>query len=68
MKSAKSVVDFLEQHSEWDTELYFLCSGIEDTELQASIKWGVPTYTYKIPLQVEVFMKIYDLRVVTKEN
>ncbi len=46
MKSAKSVVDFLEQHSEWYTELHFLCSVIEDTELQATIKWGAPTYTY----------------------
>ncbi len=46
MKSAKSVADFLEQHPEWQTELHFLCSVIEETELTPTIKWGAPTYTY----------------------
>lgn len=45
MKSAKSVVDFFKKHPEWQTELEFLYAIIEKTELEETIKWGVPTYT-----------------------
>lgn len=45
MKSTKSVVDFFKKHPEWQTELEFLYAIIEKTELEETIKWGVPTYT-----------------------
>lgn len=45
MKSTKSIQDFFEHHSNWNTELQFLASIIEETELQATIKWGTPTYS-----------------------
>lgn len=45
MKSSKSITDFFDKHPEWNTELQFLHSIIEETELQATIKWGAPTYT-----------------------
>lgn len=63
MKSAKSVADFLEQHPEWQTELHFLCSVIEETELTPTIKWGAPTYTYngKNILGLSAFKKYVGL-------
>lgn len=45
MKSTKSIQGFFEKHSEWNTELQFLASIIEETELEGTIKWGAPTYT-----------------------
>lgn len=45
MKSCKTIEEFFEKHQEWNTELQFLASIIEETELQAVTKWGTPTYT-----------------------
>ena len=44
MKSFKTIEEFFEKHQEWNTELQFLVSIIRETELQAAIKWGAPTY------------------------
>ena len=45
MKSCKTIEEFFKKHQEWNAELQFLASIIEETELQATIKWGAPTYT-----------------------
>ena len=44
MKSFKTIEEFFEKHQEWNIDLQFLGSIIEETELQAAIKWGAPTY------------------------
>ena len=44
MKSCKTIEELFEKHQEWNTEQQFLVSIIEETELQADIKWGAPTY------------------------
>ena len=45
MKSFKTIEEFSEKHQEWNIDLQFLGSIIEEIKLQEAIKWGAPTYT-----------------------
>ena len=45
MKSCETIEEFFEEHQERNTDLQFLVSIIEETELLAAIKWGAPKYT-----------------------
>ncbi|MDF1550408.1 MAG: YdeI/OmpD-associated family protein, partial [Bacteroidales bacterium] len=47
MKYAKSVVEYLNKHPEWEDALLQLVSIAKSTGLEETIKWGAPTYTYK---------------------
>lgn len=47
MEYAKSVVDYLHKHPEWEKALIELITIAKSTGLEETIKWGVPTYTYK---------------------
>ncbi|MEM1001137.1 MAG: YdeI/OmpD-associated family protein [Bacteroidota bacterium] len=40
-----SVEDYIEQQTKWTTELAFIASILEETELKPSIKWNAPVYT-----------------------
>ena len=42
MKSCETIEEFFEEHQERNTDLQFLVSIIEETELLAAIKWGAP--------------------------
>ena len=45
MEMAKSVDEFLNNNDNWRTELELLRSIIMKTELNETLKWGMPTYT-----------------------
>lgn len=45
MKRSSSVEEYLELHPAWSKELNKLVHITRKTELQETIKWGVPTYT-----------------------
>jgi len=45
MRYAKTVDEFLNMHSNWRKELEMLRRILLDTEMEETIKWGVPTYT-----------------------
>lgn len=47
MEYAKSVVEYLNKHPEWEAALLQLVSIAKSTGLEENIKWGAPTYTYK---------------------
>lgn len=47
MEYAKSVVEYLNKHPEWEDALLQLVSIAKSTGLEETIKWGAPTYTYK---------------------
>jgi len=47
MEYAKSVVDYLHKHPEWEKALIELISIAKSSGLEETIKWGVPTYTYQ---------------------
>tara|TARA_B100001115_G_C15842374_1_gene422773 strand:+ start:353 stop:682 length:330 start_codon:yes stop_codon:yes gene_type:complete len=63
MKSCKNIEEFFEKHQEWNTEVQFLGSIIEERELQEAIKWGAPTYTVngKNVLELDTFKQYVDL-------
>lgn len=46
MKSSTNVTEYIANHSRWEAELQLLHSLMEESELQACIKWGAPTYTF----------------------
>lgn len=45
MERSASVQEFIEKHEIWNGELNKLISILRKTELEETIKWGVPTYT-----------------------
>jgi len=45
MHKAKSAADFISQHPEWQELLIALRQILRETELDETIKWGVPVYT-----------------------
>lgn len=47
MESAKSVVEYLNKHPEWENALLELITIAKSTGLEETIKWGAPTYTFK---------------------
>ena len=47
MKNTKSVEDYIEKHPERKDSLTRLRSILLDTPLKETVKWGMPTYTYK---------------------
>ena len=47
MKKIKSVADYIVHSEHWSAELRALRKIIQQTELDETIKWGAPCYTYK---------------------
>ncbi|NNE25430.1 MAG: hypothetical protein HKN09_01185 [Saprospiraceae bacterium] len=47
MDLAKTVEEFISKHDQWHNELELLRSIIKKTELNESLKWGMPTYTIR---------------------
>lgn len=45
MSKPKSAEDFFNQLTNWNKELSYLRNLISDTELNETIKWGMPVYT-----------------------
>lgn len=45
MAKPKSAEDFFSKLTDWNKELSYLRDLILDTELEETIKWGMPTYT-----------------------
>ncbi len=45
MEKNKTVDEFISKHSQWHDALTLLRQLIKETELQESIKWGMPVYT-----------------------
>jgi uncharacterized protein YdeI (YjbR/CyaY-like superfamily) len=45
MKSAVSVVSYIDSHPSWKESLIILRSILLETELEETIKWGAPAYT-----------------------
>ena len=45
MKMAKSVEEYIEKQEKFRQELTFLRSILRATELNETVKWGIPTYT-----------------------
>jgi uncharacterized protein YdeI (YjbR/CyaY-like superfamily) len=45
MKSAESVVSYIDSHPSWKESLIILRSILLETELEETIKWGAPAYT-----------------------
>lgn len=46
MIRAKSVAEYIELNSSWNEELILLREIMKMTDLEESLKWGVPTYTW----------------------
>ena len=47
MKKAKTVDDFFDKLENWKEEVLILRRILLDTNLEETLKWGVPTYTYR---------------------
>jgi len=47
MQRAKSATDFISKHPEWRDPLTALRQIARESELDETIKWGVPVYTLK---------------------
>ena len=47
MYKPKDVDDYIEYHSEWEKELRFLRDILLQSDLEETIKWNIPTYTWK---------------------
>ncbi len=45
MKYSKSIEEFIDNHPEWVNEIQVLRDIMNTTEMEETIKWGVPTYT-----------------------
>ena len=45
MERSKTIEEFIEVNKNWSKELNFLRKVILKTELEETIKWGIPTYT-----------------------
>jgi uncharacterized protein YdeI (YjbR/CyaY-like superfamily) len=45
MQKAGTIEEYLARHSRWSQTLAALRSILQSTELEETIKWGVPTYT-----------------------
>ncbi len=47
MKKSKSVADYIRASGQWTEELRSLRAVLKSTELEETIKWGAPCYTYQ---------------------
>lgn len=45
MNQTKTVESIIAEHPKWSNELSLLRSILNETELEETIKWGIPTYT-----------------------
>lgn len=45
MEPGKKVEQYINKHAEWKRELTMLRNIVLSTEMQETVKWGIPTYT-----------------------